>query len=131
MFAEKLETVIYRGADNSRMKDFHDLYTMICTENTLDKEETKSAIYADFSTEERFSSCPFNLTLQRSMLYRSIGPVTARLQQLERLYLTRSNKYSQSSTNGLLEVSLIFEAWGMRRNGTVNVINCEGAEMAG
>jgi hypothetical protein len=29
IFAEKLETIIYRGGANSRMKDFHDLYTMI------------------------------------------------------------------------------------------------------
>ncbi len=29
IFAEKLETVIYRGSFNSRMKDFHDLYSMI------------------------------------------------------------------------------------------------------
>ncbi|MBI3236559.1 MAG: nucleotidyl transferase AbiEii/AbiGii toxin family protein [Chlamydiales bacterium] len=29
IFAEKLETIIYRGSFNSRMKDFHDLYTMI------------------------------------------------------------------------------------------------------
>lgn len=29
IFAEKLETVIYRGSLNSRMKDFHDLYSMI------------------------------------------------------------------------------------------------------
>ncbi|CAM0117284.1 nucleotidyl transferase AbiEii/AbiGii toxin family protein [Rhabdochlamydiaceae symbiont of Dictyostelium giganteum] len=29
IFAEKLETIIYRGAFNSRMKDFHDLYSMI------------------------------------------------------------------------------------------------------
>ena len=27
--AEKLETIIYRGSFNSRMKDFHDLYSMI------------------------------------------------------------------------------------------------------
>lgn len=48
VFAEKLETVIYRGADNSRMKDFHDLYTMIRTENILDMAETKKAIHAVF-----------------------------------------------------------------------------------
>ena len=40
IFAEKLETVVYRGGANSRMKDFHDLYTMMKTpelvsENTL------------------------------------------------------------------------------------------------
>ena len=29
IFAEKLETVIYRGSFNSRMKDFHDLYSLI------------------------------------------------------------------------------------------------------
>lgn len=29
IFAEKLETIIYRGAQNSRMKDFHDLHSMI------------------------------------------------------------------------------------------------------
>lgn len=29
IFAEKLETVVYRGALNSRMKDFHDLHSLI------------------------------------------------------------------------------------------------------
>lgn len=29
IFAEKLETIVYRGSFNSRMKDFHDLYSMI------------------------------------------------------------------------------------------------------
>lgn len=29
IFAEKLETIIYRGSFNSRMKDFHDIYYMI------------------------------------------------------------------------------------------------------
>lgn len=29
IFAEKLETVIYRGGANSRMKDFHDLYSLV------------------------------------------------------------------------------------------------------
>lgn len=29
IFAEKLETIIYRGSFNSRMKDFHDLYSLI------------------------------------------------------------------------------------------------------
>ena len=29
IFAEKLETIIFRGSFNSRMKDFHDLYSMI------------------------------------------------------------------------------------------------------
>lgn len=29
IFAEKLETIVYRGSFNSRMKDFHDLYSML------------------------------------------------------------------------------------------------------
>ena len=29
IFAEKLETIIYRGSFNSRMKDFHDLYSLV------------------------------------------------------------------------------------------------------
>lgn len=29
IFAEKLETIIYRGGTNSRMKDFHDLHTLL------------------------------------------------------------------------------------------------------
>ncbi len=48
VFAEKLETVIYRGADNSRMKDFHDLHTLTCAEKLLNGEETESAIRAVF-----------------------------------------------------------------------------------
>lgn len=48
VFAEKLETLIYRGADNSRMKDFHDLYTLIYTRKILNKNETKKAINAVF-----------------------------------------------------------------------------------
>lgn len=36
IFAEKLETVISKGASNSRMKDYHDLYLMICEPNFLD-----------------------------------------------------------------------------------------------
>lgn len=49
VFAEKLETVIYRGKENSRMKDFHDLHTLVSTEITIDRQETKEAISAVFN----------------------------------------------------------------------------------
>lgn len=39
IFAEKLETVIHRGSFNSRMKDFHDLYSMISSKPSLDNVE--------------------------------------------------------------------------------------------
>lgn len=48
VFAEKLETVIYRGKENSRMKDFHDLYTLVSTEKSIDKQEAKEALSAVF-----------------------------------------------------------------------------------
>lgn len=44
IFAEKLETAIFRGGDNSRMKDFHDLYTLASSEGLLNKENTAKAI---------------------------------------------------------------------------------------
>lgn len=35
IFAEKLETIIHRGSFNSRMKDFHDIYSMISSNTIL------------------------------------------------------------------------------------------------
>jgi predicted nucleotidyltransferase component of viral defense system len=43
VFAEKLETAIFRGADNSRMKDFHDLYTL-ANSGKLNRADTAKAI---------------------------------------------------------------------------------------
>jgi len=48
IFAEKLETVIYRGSKNSRMKDFHDLYTMVLTKEAIDGNKIEKAIAAVF-----------------------------------------------------------------------------------
>lgn len=44
VFAEKLETVIFRGADNSRMKDFHDLYTLAFSKKIINWKDTEKAI---------------------------------------------------------------------------------------
>lgn len=44
IFAEKLETAIFRGAENSRMKDFHDLYTMASSEKMLNEKDIAHAI---------------------------------------------------------------------------------------
>lgn len=48
VFAEKLETIVYRGAENSRMKDFHDLYSLIQDEKALHVDEAKTAVEAVF-----------------------------------------------------------------------------------
>jgi predicted nucleotidyltransferase component of viral defense system len=44
IFAEKLETAIFRGGDNSRMKDFHDLYTLTSSGKMLNRADTSKAI---------------------------------------------------------------------------------------
>ncbi len=38
IFAEKLETVVHRGIGNSRMKDFHDLLSLISLDGCLDRD---------------------------------------------------------------------------------------------
>jgi predicted nucleotidyltransferase component of viral defense system len=47
IFAEKLETAVFRGAGNTRMKDFHDLYSLACLGN-LDVFLTEKAIQTVF-----------------------------------------------------------------------------------
>ena len=47
IFAEKLETVVFRGASNTRMKDFHDLYSLVHLGN-LDHSLAEKAIQLVF-----------------------------------------------------------------------------------
>lgn len=49
IFAEKLETIISKGAINSRMKDYHDLLVMIREPNFLDAEKLTNSIRATFN----------------------------------------------------------------------------------
>jgi predicted nucleotidyltransferase component of viral defense system len=48
IFAEKLETIVYRGATNSRMKDFHDLHSLIEHASTKPFEKLSNVIEAVF-----------------------------------------------------------------------------------
>ncbi len=57
VFAEKLETAIYRGAENSRMKDFHDLYTLASSES-LNKKDTVRAIRLVFDHRKTLLQLP-------------------------------------------------------------------------
>ena len=47
IFAEKLETVVFRGGGNTRMKDFHDLYSLIRLD-VLDNALAKKAVQLVF-----------------------------------------------------------------------------------
>lgn len=58
VLAEKLETVIFRGSENSRMKDFHDLLTIVKTEGACQKDELKSAIKAVFEHRKTLINLP-------------------------------------------------------------------------
>lgn len=43
IFAEKLETIVFRGGGNTRMKDFHDLYSLVRLD-VLDGSLAKKAV---------------------------------------------------------------------------------------
>lgn len=47
IFAEKLETLVFRGTSNTRMKDFHDLYSLVCLD-VLDGSLARKAIQLVF-----------------------------------------------------------------------------------
>jgi predicted nucleotidyltransferase component of viral defense system len=49
IFSEKLETILSKGAGNSRMKDYHDLILLIRKEGMLNLDKLKGAMTSTFS----------------------------------------------------------------------------------
>ena len=49
IFAEKLETVVHRGMGNTRMKDFHDLHSLISLQKCLDPDYTHKVVTTVFN----------------------------------------------------------------------------------
>lgn len=49
IFSEKLETILSKGAGNSRMKDYHDLILLIRNERMLNLDKLKGAVTSTFS----------------------------------------------------------------------------------
>jgi predicted nucleotidyltransferase component of viral defense system len=49
IFSEKLETILSKGAGNSRMKDYHDLILLIRSEGILDRNKLREAVTNTFS----------------------------------------------------------------------------------
>ncbi len=62
IFAEKLETVVSRGAANSRMKDFHDLFLLSQSSTTSNEEKLSSSIKKTFSTRNTQVQLPVCFT---------------------------------------------------------------------
>lgn len=60
IFAEKLETIVYRGSFNSRMKDFHDLYSMISSSRLPSFHNLESIIRLVFEHRETILALPIN-----------------------------------------------------------------------
>jgi predicted nucleotidyltransferase component of viral defense system len=58
IFAEKLETIISRGAANSRMKDYHDLLLLCRERNLIDKDLLKDNIAQTFQNRRTLFSVP-------------------------------------------------------------------------
>ncbi len=61
IFAEKLEAIIYRGANNSRMKDFHDLRVMI-NSGLLDSKLTEKVVDSVFEHRKTKKLLPIDFT---------------------------------------------------------------------
>ncbi len=49
IFSEKLETILSKGPNNSRMKDYHDLILLIRNEGMLNLDKLKEAMTSTFS----------------------------------------------------------------------------------
>ncbi len=64
IFAEKLETIIYRGGANSRMKDFHDLHSMTIGRKNLDLKGLKEAISLVFSHRKTSLKVPVQFSAE-------------------------------------------------------------------
>ncbi len=58
IFSEKLETIISRGAANSRMKDYHDLLLLCREDKLLDKASLKANIFQTFQNRGTVFSLP-------------------------------------------------------------------------
>jgi predicted nucleotidyltransferase component of viral defense system len=64
IFAEKLETVVYRGMGNTRMKDFHDLYSLVSLEKCLDPAYTGKIVKTVFNHRQTSLKLPLAVDVE-------------------------------------------------------------------
>lgn len=62
IFAEKLETIIFRGAANSRMKDFYDIYIMTLKEKNIEKSALENAVIEVFKNRNTPMNFPISFS---------------------------------------------------------------------
>lgn len=88
IFAEKLETIFFRGSFNTRMKDFHDLYSMITSYQSRSFENLERIIYKVFQHRETKLELPISYEddeIKRMQNYWSEYLKNLRSDYLERL----------------------------------------------
>lgn len=109
IFAEKLETIISKGAINSRMKDFHDLLLMIREPNLINTDKLSNAIRATFAHRNTTVKIPVMFdesgmqSLQRLWTnhLRGLGNYKDKLNMLEQIIevIIEINNYLSSRLN--------------------------------
>lgn len=68
IFAEKLETVIYRGSANSRMKDLHDLYSLVSLPDCLNATYTEKVVVNVFNHRQTsIEKLPLNFDVEATV----------------------------------------------------------------
>lgn len=99
IFAEKLETLVYRKYSNSRMKDFHDLHSLISISESQPFTNLNQIIHAVFTHRQT----PFSLPIA----FEEEG--IAQLQKLWSAYL--KNLRTQNLPQNVSEVLLKINNW--------------------
>lgn len=64
IFAEKLETVVYRGMGNTRMKDLHDLFSLISLEGCLNPLYTNQVVKTVFAHRQTSLNLPLRSDIE-------------------------------------------------------------------
>lgn len=107
IFAEKLETILYRGSFNSRMKDFHDLYSMITSSSlspfynletiirlVFEHRETKFSLPISFKEDETFRMQNFWSEYLRGLRPEYISSIPKTIVDV----IAKINRWLQSNT---------------------------------
>ena len=93
IFAEKLEAVVFRGASNTRMKDFHDLYSLVKLDNLNDSLTEKAIQLVFYHRKNLLKKLP--ITFNRALfetLEKNWGLYYRKLKKKELFGITRVHR---------------------------------------
>jgi predicted nucleotidyltransferase component of viral defense system len=107
IFAEKLETIIHRGSINSRMKDFHDLYSLMSSSISLPFHNLEKVVHSVF--EHRKTPLILPITYSEEGLLQLQGYWNAYLKNLrvdDSQHLPTAIKHLLNETNNWLSTQI-------------------------